>query len=247
MGLAAAAEQANAARFAAERDDVFARIASRYDRLCDLFSVGAHRLWKQHMADRIARLPGGDVLDLASGTGDIPARLIRKLGPGAPRTIQVTDICPQMLEMAQVKLARTGATITPTLADAEQLSDFADASVDVVSIAFAMKICDRMKVAREAMRVLRPGGVFLCLEAARIPFGPIHSAYLAYMDICLPLIAKLATGGDRGAYDYLLKGVHTFPDQARFARELSACGFEAVAWTNLTFGIVALHEGRKPG
>ena len=245
MGLATAAE-ANAAAFAAQRDDVFARIAGRYDRLCDLFSVGVHRLWKQHMADRIAALPGVDVLDLASGTGDIPVRLLRRLGRADQRSIRVTDICPQMLELAQAKLSRVDGSITPTLADAEHLADFPDASVDVVSIAFAMKICDRLKVANEAMRVLRPGGVFLCLEAARIPVAPLHAVYLAYMDLCLPLIASLATGGDRSAYDYLLKGVHTFPDQQSFADELATCGFDAVRWTNLTFGIVALHEGRKP-
>ncbi|MBS0410260.1 MAG: ubiquinone/menaquinone biosynthesis methyltransferase [Proteobacteria bacterium] len=239
--------EANAAAFAPRADDVFARIATRYDSLCDLFSVGAHRLWKEHLARRIAELPGREVLDLATGTGDIPARVLRRLPAGHGRTLRVTDLCPQMLDMARAKLRGAPAGVSLDLADAEGLSDFADASMDIVSIAFAMKICDRRRVAAEAFRVLRPGGRFLVLEAARIPWAPLHTTYLAYMDLCLPLIARLATGGDRGAYDYLLKGVHTFPSQGAFAAELAAIGFREVSWRDLTLGIVALHEARKPG
>ena len=236
----------NAARFEPGRDDVFARIAGRYDRLCDLFSLGAHRLWKAHMARRIAALPGRDILDLASGTGDIPLRLARRLGAGHDRAIRVTDLCPQMLEIAAAKLEGAPGIVAIAVADAEGLDEVADGSADIVSIAFGMKICDRRRVTAEALRVLRPGGMFLCLEAARIPLAPLHAAYLAYMRLCMPLIGRLATGGDRGAYDYLLKGVHEFPGQAAFAAELSHAGFAGVRYRNLTFGIVALHEGLKP-
>jgi demethylmenaquinone methyltransferase/2-methoxy-6-polyprenyl-1,4-benzoquinol methylase len=237
---------ANAARFEPAEDDVFARIAGRYDRLCDLFSLGAHRLWKQHMARRIAALEGDDVLDLASGTGDIPLRLVRCLGPDHGRWIRVTDLCPQMLQMAAVKLEGARGIAAIAVADAETLADVADASADIVTIAFGMKICDRARIAAQALRVLRPGGAFLCLEAARIPLAPLHGLYLAYMRACMPLIGAVATGGDRGAYGYLLRGVHDFPDQAAFAGELVQAGFERVSYRNLTFGIVALHEGRKP-
>ena len=238
------AEAANAAGFAPTADDVFARIADRYDTLCDLFSVGAHRLWKNHLARRIAALPGDDILDLASGTGDIPLRLSRRLSDG--RQVRVTDLCPEMLAIAARKLEGARGVTVIAVADAERLEGLADASFDIVSIAFGMKICDRARVAVEAMRVLRPGGWFLCLEAARIPLAPMHGLYLAYMRACMPFIARLATGGDRSTYDYLLKGVHAFPDQPTFARELRAVGFERVAWRNLTFGIVALHEARRP-
>lgn len=244
-GLEGIASRANAAQFAPAGDDVFARIADRYDLLCDIFSVGAHRLWKNRMAARMAALPGRDILDLASGTGAIPIRLLRRLGEGQDRRIQVTDICPQMLAIAERSLGAP-ANLTIALANAERLSEHADASFDLISMAFAMKICDRSKVLPEVMRVLRPGGVFLCLEAARIPWEPLHQAYLAYMRLCLPLIATWATGGDRSAYDYLVRGVHEFPDQKAFAAELAAAGFEAVSYANLTLGIVALHEARKP-
>jgi demethylmenaquinone methyltransferase/2-methoxy-6-polyprenyl-1,4-benzoquinol methylase len=239
------AEAANAAGFAPAADDVFARIAGRYDGLCDLFSVGAHRLWKNQLARRIAALPGDDILDLASGTGDIPLRLSRRLGEG--RHVRVTDLCPEMLAIAARKLEGARGVTAIAVADAERLDEVADGAFDIVSIAFGMKICDRARVAAEAMRVLRPGGWFLCLEAARSPLAPAHALYLAYMRACMPFIARIATGGDRSAYDYLLKGVHEFPDQPTFARELRGAGFERVAWRDLTFGIVALHEGRRPG
>jgi len=235
-------ETSNAAAFDPALDDVFARIAGRYDRLCDIFSVFAHRLWKSRMASRIAGETGDIALDVASGTGDIPLRLLRK--GGGPSRILVTDICPQMLAQAERKL-RGAARTEMRRIDAHAI-ELPDASIDVYSISFGMKICDRARVTGEAYRVLKPGGVFYCLEAARIPFKPLHQLYLAYMDWCLPTIASLATGGDSSAYNYLLKGVHEFPRQQAFAEELSALGFEDVSYENLTLGIVAIHRGVKP-
>ena len=235
--------QPNAARFLPGQDDVFARIARRYDLLCDLFSLGAHRLWKSRMARRLAERGGDTLLDLASGTGDIPLRLLRR--PGAPTTLWVTDLSPAMLDLAREKLSEATACRF-AFADAESLADFADNSVDLVSISFGMKICDRRRVTAEAFRVLKPGGGFFCLEAARIPWPWLHGAYLAYMDWCLPLIATLAVGGDRSAYDYLLRGIHDFPSQARLAAEFVEAGFIGVTYENLTFGIVALHAATKP-
>ncbi|HTQ13789.1 MAG TPA: ubiquinone/menaquinone biosynthesis methyltransferase [Rhizomicrobium sp.] len=231
----------NAAVFDRHHDDVFARIAGRYDRLCDVFSLGIHRLWKRHLVRRMAAHPGGVVLDCASGTGDIPLRLLERT---TPRELWVTDICPQMLAIAERKLAGRAANIA--IRNAEDLREVADRSVDLYSIAFGMKICDRRRVVSEASRVLKPGGTFYCLEAARIPVPWVHAAYLKYMDWCLPAIGRIAAHGDAGAYDYLLRGVHDFPDQKGFARELEAAGFRNVRYTNLTLGIVALHEGTMP-
>lgn len=233
----------NAAEFHAAEDDVFARIARRYDLLCDLFSLGAHRLWKSHMARRLAEHPAEVLLDLASGTGDIPLRLLRR--PGAAGSVLVTDLSPSMLSLAREKLAGQAAC-SFAIADAEALADHADASVDLISISFGMKICDRHRVAAEALRVLKPGGGFFCLEAARMPWPWLHRAYLAYMGWCLPMIASLAVDGDRSAYDYLLRGIHEFPDQDSFAAELAAAGFVDVRYENLTLGIVALHIAAKP-
>jgi demethylmenaquinone methyltransferase/2-methoxy-6-polyprenyl-1,4-benzoquinol methylase len=238
----------NAAAFSAASDNVFARIAGRYDFLCDIFSLYAHRLWKARMAELIAGTPAAVVLDVASGTGDIPFRLLRRLRrapEAAPRRILVTDLCLEMLALAKRKIgAEPGVEFS--IVDAHDLAGIPPGSVDLFSISFGMKICDRRDVVAEAFRVLRPGGVFLCLEAARIPIEWMHWAYLKYMDWCLPLIARLATRNDPGAYDYLLKGIHAFPSQAAFVREIEAHGFTGVSYENLTFGIVALHRGVKP-
>ncbi len=246
MSDAAHAQGANAASFDPARDNVFARIAARYDRLCDLFSLRIHRLWKSAMARAIAAHPGAVVLDAASGTGDIPLRVLRRLGGnGAGRTLWVTDLCPEMLAIARTKLAgRAGVSIA--VADVHALAAFPAGSVDLFSISFGMKICDRRRVLAEAFRVLKPGGTFFCLEAARIPLAPLHALYLAYMRWCLPIIARIATGGDAGAYDYLVRGIHEFPTQRDFCREMESFGFRGVRYRNMTLGIVALHEGTKP-
>jgi ubiquinone/menaquinone biosynthesis methyltransferase len=235
----------NAAEFHPAQDNVFARIAGRYDRLCDVFSLGIHRLWKCTMARRMAAHPGAVVLDAASGTGDIPLRLMRGFGAAMRgRRLLVTDICPQMLGQARGKLAPYAVEIA--VHDCERLDAIAPGSIDLYSISFGMKICDRHRAMEEALRVLKPGGTFFCLEAARIPVPFLHRAYLRYMEWCLPLIGRIASGGDPSTYFYLLKGVREFPDQQAFADELRAAGFTDVAWRNLTFGIVALHEATKP-
>ena len=240
----------NAAQFTPAADDVFGRIADRYDLLCDLFSLGAHRLWKAHMARRLASRNVDVVLDLASGTGDIPQRMLDRLSraPSSahPQVFWVTDLSPTMLERARSKLGADQLSLRYAVADAESLTGFADDSIDLVSISFGMKICDRSKVLAEVFRVLRPGGALFCLEAARIPWPWLHTTYLTYMDWCLPLIARLSARGDRSAYDYLLRGVHGFPDQCAFCAEMSEAGFVEVGYENLTFGIVALHHGVKP-
>lgn len=238
----------NAASFDAKADNVFARISQRYDQLCDVFSLGIHRLWKRRIASKIVQSPGAVVFDAASGTGDIPLRIRRLLSrwPHEEKIIVASDICPEMLAIARRRIAGGEPSLTIEEHDAHDLRAVASNSIDIYSISFGMKICRREQVLAEAFRVLKPGGVFFCLEAARITVAPLHALYLAYMDWCLPIIAWVATGGDRSAYNYLLKGVHEFPDQQTFAGELRQAGFESVGFENLTLGIVAIHEGVKP-
>ncbi len=240
----------NAADFSSETDDVFARVAGRYDRLCDIFSFFIHRIWKSRMANRIADEQASLILDVASGTGDIPRRLQRILRTrpdrARPNRLLVTDLCPEMLSIARKKLGSGDRYLEYAQLDAHALNEIESDSVDLYSISFAMKICDRSRVLHEAMRVLKPGGMFYCLEAARIPNRYVHAAYLTYMDWCLPAIGWLAADGDNSTYDYLLRGIHDFPSQKLFADELRSHGFEDVSFENMTFGIVALHAARKP-
>jgi demethylmenaquinone methyltransferase/2-methoxy-6-polyprenyl-1,4-benzoquinol methylase len=241
-----AAGAVNAASFDATHDDVFSRIAARYDILCDLFSLGIHRRWKRRVAQRILAAPWQTMLDVAAGTGHISLRVIRGLDPAQDRTCVVSDICPQMLAIAQ----RRAGTPTPAVEfrtlDAHHLASVPSESVDLYSISLGLKICDRHQVLREAWRVLRPGGTFISLEASEIPVAAVQRAYLAYMSVCMPIVGWAATGGDASAYHYLLKGVRGFPGAEDFAREVATQGFVDIVFERMSFGIVAIHVARKP-
>lgn len=241
----------NAAAFEPAADDVFARIAGRYDTLCDIFSLYLHRRWKARMAHHIARAPGSLLLDVASGTGDIPLRVLRRWrqqplpAKNVERHIIVSDLSPAMLAVAQRKLG-DAAQVDYRVLNAYSLDGIADNSVDAFSISFGMKIMDRDQVVHQALRVLKPGGLFFCLEASRIRWGALHRAYLRYMRWCLPLISRLKGDSDSSTYRYFLKGVEEFPDQETMVKELQAAGLTQVRFENLSLGIVALHIAQKP-
>jgi ubiquinone/menaquinone biosynthesis methyltransferase len=235
----------NAAEFVWQRDDVFGRIAHRYDRLCDLFSLGIQRLWKRRVAQAIARQPWVTLLDGATGTGDIILRVLPGVA-GQGRTIIASDISPKMLAIAERRLAAHGQAVELRQLDVERMPTIASESVDAYSISLGLKICDRRLAMQEAWRVLRPGGRLIVLEASHIPWAPLHRAYLLYMSLCMPLLGWLATGGDASAYKCLLHGVRDFPGAEALAAELGAQGFEDVAFERLSMGIVAIHTARKP-
>jgi demethylmenaquinone methyltransferase/2-methoxy-6-polyprenyl-1,4-benzoquinol methylase len=239
---------ANAAHFDMRTDDIFARIAGRYDLLCDLFSLGLHRLWKRRVAALIAAAPWDNMIDSAAGTGAIAVRLAthhaERCRPGA---IVVSDISLPMLAIAEKRTAALGAPFAFRRLDAHAMPEIADASVDLYSISLALKICDRHRVFAEALRLLRPGGTFIALEASSIRSAWMQQAYLIYMRLCMPLIGWIATRGDASAYLYLLRGIEGFPDAAALAEEMGDHGFEDVTYERLTLGIVAIHVARKAG
>jgi demethylmenaquinone methyltransferase / 2-methoxy-6-polyprenyl-1,4-benzoquinol methylase len=236
----------NAASFDSVADDVFTRIASRYDMLCDLFSLGIHRIWKSRMARRIVCEEWETMLDAAAGTGDIALRVVRKLGGATKRSCVVSDICPAMLDIARRRAGRFADAMQFSVLDAHQLTEVRSASVDLYSMSLGMKICDRTRAVAEAWRVLKPGGTFICLEASEIPVGVIHRLYLAYMSLCMPIVGWVATGGDASAFHYLLAGVRAFPGAPEFAEEIRSQGFVDIGFERLSFGIVAIHVARKP-
>ena len=236
----------NAAEFDVRSDDVFNRIADRYDMLCDLFSLGIHRLWKRRMAELIASEPWHDMLDAATGTGDVVLQLAGRSTDLSGRHIVASDICDRMLSVARRRASARAVAVEFRQLDAHAMPSMPDASVDLYSMSFALKICDREKVVAEAWRVLRPGGRLITLEASQIVYPWLHRLYLGYMRLCMPVIGWLATGGDASAYRYLLKGVCEFPGAEALARELERAGYRDVAFERITLGIVAIHSARKP-
>ena len=235
----------NAADFAWRHDDVFGRIASRYDFLCDVFSFGIHRLWKRRVAQCIASEDWSTLLDGASGTGDIILRLMAHKATDG-RTVIASDISTKMLAIAERRLAEHGEKVLFKQLDAEAMTSIGDRSIDAYSMSLALKICNRGRALKEAYRILRPGGRLMVLEASNIPWAPLHAAYLAYMSICMPIVGWLATGGDASAYKYLLQGVREFPSAEALAIEISEHGFQEVAFERRSLGIVAIHTARKP-
>ena len=230
-------------------DKVFARMAESYDRLCDFFSLYMHRIWKSHLAKKIVNTEGKNFLDIAAGTGDIGLRVALQLKKHKDnifrKKIILGDLCDKMLAVARSKADKKEIECDFRIIDAHDLNSIPSASIDIVSISFAMKICDRTQVLSSAYRVLKPGGNFFCLEASRIPYPWLQSLYLFYMRLCIPVIAMVVTGGDRSAYNYLLKGIHEFPDKNTFTQEIESSGFIDVTVTSLSLGIVALHEAVK--
>ncbi len=240
------AQSSNAADFHAQADDVFGRIASRYDLLCDLFSLGIHRLWKRRVAALIGQEPWICLLDAAAGTGDVVLRVANHQGLQRGQVVIASDISPQMLAIARKRAGSLAASLDFRVLDAHSMPDIQSDSIDLYSISLGLKICDRANVLQEALRVLRPGGRFVSLEASNIVWPWLQHAYLAYMSLCMPLIGWVATGGDAAAYRYLLKGIQEFPSAEALAKEMSSSGFESVSFERLSLGIVAIHVARKP-
>jgi len=236
----------NAADFHTQEDDVFGRIAARYDLLSDLFSFGIHRLWKRRVAALITTEPWTNLLDVAAGTGDVVLKVARRQGLLPDQKIVASDISPQMLAIARRRATRLKVPVEFRVLDAHAMPSVADDSVDLYSISLGLKICERKLALREALRVLKPGGRFIALEASNIAMGWLHRAYLGYMAVCMPVIGWVATGGDASAYRYLLKGIQDFPTAEELAAELRDMGFAEVSFERLSLGIVAIHVARKP-
>jgi ubiquinone/menaquinone biosynthesis methyltransferase len=239
-------EVKNAAEFYTQTDDVFGRIADRYDLLCDLFSLGIHRLWKRRVAAIIARESHKQLIDCATGTGDIILRVLKHKEYRSGKGFLASDISPQMLAIAKKRIGCISSSVEFSVLDAHSMPGIASASKDLYSISLGLKICEREHVLKEAFRILRPGGELVILEASNIPWVWLHNLYLLYMRLCMPIIGWIATSGDTSAYSYLLKGIEKFATAEELAEELRTIGFTEVSFERLSLGIVAIHVGRKP-
>lgn len=222
---------------------MFASIAGRYDLLNHLLSLSIDRYWRRAAVRLIAGegpAAGDRCLDLCTGTGDLALAVTRALGV---KTVGV-DFCPPMLTRFAEK-ARPGDRVTMAAADAERLP-FPDAAFRFATIAFGLRnIEHRAAALAEALRILEPGGLLLVLEFSRPVVPLVRQVFNGYFRRVLPVLGAWISGTD-GPYAYLPDSVARFPDQAHLADELRAAGFEAVQYRNLTTGIAALHQGRKP-
>ncbi|OIP85606.1 MAG: bifunctional demethylmenaquinone methyltransferase/2-methoxy-6-polyprenyl-1,4-benzoquinol methylase [Rhodobacterales bacterium CG2_30_65_12] len=222
---------------------VFSSVASKYDVMNDVMSVGIHRLWKDAMMDWLAPRPGQKLLDVAGGTGDISFRFLTR-APGATAT--VLDMTESMLVEGR-KRAEAGAmaqSLDWVVGDAMALP-FEANTFDVYTISFGIRNVTRIADAlAEAFRVLRPGGRLMVLEFSQIPNEMMQKAYDLYSFNVIPKMGKLIAG-DEASYQYLVESIRKFPDQETFAGMIRSAGFENVRYRNLSMGIAALHSGWK--
>lgn len=227
---------------------VFDSVADRYDLMNDLMSFGIHRLWKEALVTSLHPRPGADYVDLAGGTGDIAFRILDRLAASrrgaAGARVTVIDANREMLIRGRTR-ARTRAdagAIRWLVANAEALP-VPSTSVDFVTISFGLRNVTRVHTAlREARRILRPGGRFLCLEFSRVTVPILDDLYDRYSFSVLPKLGR-AVARDEHAYRYLAESIRRFPSQETLARLMGDAGFERVEYRNFSGGIVALHSG----
>jgi demethylmenaquinone methyltransferase/2-methoxy-6-polyprenyl-1,4-benzoquinol methylase len=220
---------------------VFDSVASRYDIMNDVLSMGLHRAWKAYTVAVANVQPGMQVLDIAGGTGDLARAFAQRAGEQG--RVVLTDINESMLRTGRDRLLDAGLLLPTAACDAEQLP-FADASFDLVSVAFGLRNMTHKEAAlTEMARVLRPGGRLLVLEFSQ-PAPPLRKAYDWYSFTFMPVMGKLIAG-DAESYRYLAESIRVHPDQATLKAMLQASGFAHVDVHNLAAGIVALHVGVK--
>ncbi|WP_119286579.1 class I SAM-dependent methyltransferase [Azohydromonas sediminis] len=216
---------------------VFEAVARRYDLMNDLMSLGIHRLWKRTLV-RMARPQARQVIvDLAGGTGDVAARMA---GPD-----RLVAVCDPSLAMMQVGRDR-GHPHVLWLAGTAEGMPLPDASVDTLTIAFGIRNVTHLDAAlAEALRVLKPGGRFLCLEFST-PWAPVRPFYNLFSFAVIPRLGAWIARSPE-AYRYLVESIRRFPDQRTFQSLIARAGFTDVHYRDLSFGIACIHVGTRAG
>ena len=225
--------------------EIFSAIAQKYERFNAVSSFGTYRRWLVGMMDQAPICAESDVLDLAGGTGDVAFSVARTKHPAH---IQLTDLVPEMLEVAKAHYADGAAHGVPVDFDVVDAQDipYPDGSYDVVTMAYGIRnMPDRPRALAEIYRVLTPGGSLVCLEFSTPPNPVWRGLYNFYLHHFIPFWGDLITG-DREGFVYLSQSIRVFPNQQEYAGMLEEAGFEDVSWKNYTGGIAAVHVARKP-
>lgn len=253
---------------------VFSSVASSYDTMNDLMSLGIHRLWKDHfvrslnpgISPLISDQPQGlNILDVAGGTGDIAFRMLdncTNVHGDTTSKVTIADINPDMLAEGRKRAKETQYNGTGRLdfveANAENMPQILSNSIDLYTVAFGIRNFTSIPAAlREAYRVLKPGGVFACLEFSKVNNPAFNYVYKRWSFGAIPLIGQIAAG-DRDSYQYLVESIERFPSQTEFRDMIRQAGFlipgegegEGMngqrGWEDLSGGIAAIHKGIKP-
>ena len=227
---------------------VFDSVASKYDLMNDLMSVGVHRLWKDKLVQYMDPQTGYKVIDIAGGSGDISLRILKQMAKRSRHIgeLWITDINDQMLSEGQKKLVNHGLIDAANWACANsECLPFPDNFFDQYVVSFGLRnFSDKEQALREAYRVLKPGGKFFCLEFSKVIIPVLQNLYHQYAFRIIPFIGdKVAK--DRDSYQYLVESIDKFYDQETFIEKIQANGFEHAKYYNFSCGVVALHIGWK--
>ena len=223
---------------------VFDSVASKYDVMNDLMSMGVHRLWKKQAIEMSGAREGQQILDLAGGTGDLSIQFARIVGPKG--RVVLSDINASMLEQGRERLINEGVlgNVEYAQINAETIP-FPDNTFDCVTISFGLRnVTDKDKALRSIHRVLKPGGRMLVLEFSKPTNETFRSVYDFYSFNILPKIGKVVAD-DEESYRYLSESIRMHPDQETLRGMMDEAGFSRTEYFNMTGGIVALHRGFK--
>tara|TARA_Y100001936_G_scaffold241229_1_gene276753 strand:+ start:451 stop:1155 length:705 start_codon:yes stop_codon:yes gene_type:complete len=221
-------------------NSVFSNVHKKYDLMNDIMSLGIHRTWKEKFIDWMNPQPETKLIDVASGTGDIAKLFINK----TKKSGQITCVEPnaQMLSQGKKKLKKFD-NIKWVNAPAEKIP-IKDNTFDYYSISYGIRnVSDINTVLKEALRVLKPGGRFMCLEFSKIDNELLNYLYKQYSKT-IPFIGKLIVGSDK-PYKYLIESIEKFYDQKQLAQIMSENGFSNIEFRNVSNGISAIHSGWK--
>ena len=246
---------------------VFSSVAASYDTMNDLMSLGVHRLWKDHFVRTLnpgSLLParendstgkGWNILDVAGGTGDIAFRMLdhaSKINDDYETRVTIADVNRDMLAEGRKRSVETPYYNTNRLsfleANAEKMPSVPDNSIDLYTVVFGIRnFTDKQAALNEAFRVLKPGGVFACMEFSKVDNDLFNAVYKRWSFSAIPLIGQVVAG-DRDSYQYLVESIEKFPSQEEFCAMIQKAGFvvPGQGYENLTGGIAALHKGIKP-
>jgi len=214
---------------------MFDAVAKRYDITNDILAFGQTRIWRNATFKAVDPKPGEKILDLAAGTGTSSVPFMK-----AGASVIAGDFSLGMLKVGASRI-----NDLPFCAmDALKLP-FVDETFDAVTISFGLRNVNQLAPALlEMKRILKPGGRLVVCEFSTPNIKYLRIIYMQYLLKYLPKIAKYVSSNP-AAYEYLAESIQQWPDQNSLAIEIKRQGFTSVAWRDLTFGIVALHRGRK--
>ena len=220
--------------------NVFSSVASSYDVMNDLMSLGMHRLWKKRFVEIMDIKKNDIILDVGSGSGDIAFEILKEK---LPTSLYLLDLNEEMLAEGKKRLNKQ-QNVKYYIGNAEKLN-FENNYFDKYAISFCLRnVTEYLLSLKEAYRVLKPGGKYCCLEFSTPKSSLISSSYQIYKSKILPLLGEIVAK-DKNAYKYLSESIDLFPSQEELSKNIRDCGFINVETVNLFNGIVAIHTGYK--